>query len=66
MLKYKDKSINHNKIYITFDISENTKGTFALHVYNPVGSAVAISIDLLNGGYKLVNLNEFNIDKIRG
>ena len=63
-LKYKKKYVSGNKIYISLDISESTQGTFYLHIYNPVGSGVAISADLLNGGYNLVNLNEYNIDMI--
>lgn len=65
ILKYRKKSVSGNKLYISFDITENTRGTFAIHLYNPLGAAVALAVDLLNGGYKLVNLNEFTVDQVR-
>ena len=61
-LKYKSKSESGNKIYITFDITDNSMGVFTVRLKNVAASGVAISLDLLNGNYKLVNLNEFVID----
>lgn len=65
LIRYKSKSISENKVYIGFDISQNSKGTFIIHLYNPIASAVALTVDLLNGGYKLINLNDYSIDMIR-
>ena len=59
------KSVAFNKAYISFDISQNSKGTFAVNLKNPSRSSVAFAVDLLNGGYKLINFNEFNVDLIR-
>lgn len=64
MLKYKTKSIQHNRVFIVFDIKDNTEGTFAIHVYNPVASGVYLSVFLSSGGYKLVHLNEFTTSMI--
>lgn len=33
---------------------------------NPVSSPVALTLDLLNGNYKLINLNDYELDSIRG
>lgn len=64
MLKYKSKSINHNRVFIVFDIKDNTEGTFGIHVYNPVASGVYLSVYLSNGGYKLIHLNEYSNNMI--
>lgn len=64
-IKYKSKSIHKNIIHIEFDITENTQSTFSLHIYNSVGSAVALTVELTHAGYKLVNLNEFSIDQVK-
>lgn len=61
-LKYKEKNTHENRIYITFDISQNKRGTFTIHIYNPVGSSIMFGVNLLNGGYRLMNLNEHRID----
>ena len=66
IIKYKSKSIHENIIRIEFDLTENTQSTFSLHVYNPVGSAVTLTLELTHAGYKLVNLNEFSIDQVKG
>ena len=66
MLKYKSKSVQGNRVYIVFDIKENTEGTFSVHVYNPVGSGVYLSVFLSSGGYKLVHLNDFSTHIIEG
>ena len=63
-LKYNNKSIEENRLYIDFDISNNTSGTFTIHIYNPVGSGVGIYLDVLNGGYKLLHLNEHSISNV--
>ena len=63
-LKYKEKFVDKNKVYISFDISQNMIGTFTIHIYNPVGSGVAVAVDLLNAGYRVLNLNQHTIDKI--
>jgi len=65
LLKYKSKSASQNKIYISFNITENTQGVFTVHLYNPLSCGVSLSLDLLNGGYKLVNMNEFMVDVVR-
>lgn len=56
-LKYKEKYSKGNRVYISFDIQENLSGTFTIHIYNPVNSGVTVAVDLLNGGYRLLNLN---------
>ena len=63
-LKYTTKSVEGNRVYIDLDISNNTSGTFTIHVYNPVGSGVSIFLDVLNGGYKLLHLNEHSINSV--
>lgn len=65
LLKYKEKYVYQNKVYINFDISENSRGTFTIHVYNPVGSGVTIAVDLLNGGYRMLNLNQHTMDYLQ-
>ena len=61
----KPHSVSENKAFFSFDISENSKGTFAIHLLNPLSCPVAISVDLLNGNYKLLNFNQFAVDRIR-
>lgn len=57
-LKYDRKYVKGRKVFISFDTNKNTKGTFHIHIYNPVASGVAMSVDLVNGGYKMLPLNE--------
>lgn len=66
LLKKMEKSISGNKVYINFNIAENSRETFSIIISNPLATAISFSLDLLNGGYKLINLNEYNIDFIRG
>lgn len=64
-IKSNFQSIANNKVYINFDISQNSKSTFAINLKNPIDSTISFSVDLLNGNYKLINFNEFNVDIIR-
>ena len=66
MLKYTTKASHDNRVYIVFDISASNKGTFSIHLYNPVGSGVYLSVFLANGGYKLVHLNEYTNNMVKG
>ena len=61
-LEKKSLSLSNNKLYASYEVAEKGKGTYAVHLQNPTGSKVAITVDLMNGGYKLLNLNEFNVD----
>lgn len=60
-----EKYVSKNRLYITFDIKQNTNGTFSIHLYNPVGSGVTVAVDLLNGGYRLLNLNQHTMDYLQ-
>lgn len=62
----KSASFSRNKAYLTFDVSTASRGTFALALSNPASTTVAVALDLLNGGYKLLNFNEFSVDAVRG
>ena len=64
LLKYNSKIISGNRIFLSFDISLNSQGTFDVHLYNPVASGVAISLDLLSDQAQLLHLNEPNIHRI--
>lgn len=64
-LNYNTHIAHNNRVFISFDIKNNSKGTFTIHCYNPVASGVEISIDLLNGGYRLLHLNESTADVIQ-
>lgn len=66
MLMYKFKSVQHNRVYIIFDIQDNTDGTFAIQVFNPLTAGVYVSVYLSNGGYKLVHLNDYATNMITG
>lgn len=57
-LKYKSKTSSKNRVYVELDMNQNNQNTFTIHIYNPVASGVTISIDLLNGGYRMMHLNE--------
>lgn len=65
LMRSKKTSISGNKIFISYDISGSTKGSFAIHLINPLKCPVALTIDLLNGGYKLLNFNQFTVDRLR-
>jgi hypothetical protein len=65
LMKLKKESVSENKLYFSFDISENAKGTFAIRLLNVLACPVALSLDLLNGNYKLLNFNQFAIDRVR-
>ena len=65
-LRPKSTSSNHNKLFVKFSVPRASGKTFGIRAYNPVaGSAVAVKVDLIAGGYKLVNFNEFNLGVIR-
>ena len=65
LMKLRKQSITDNKIFFSFDISQNTKGTFAIHLSNVISCPVSIAVDLLNGNYKLINFNQFAVDQLR-
>jgi hypothetical protein len=62
----KTVSYSRNKAYLSFDIAQASRGTFAVSLQNPTSTTIAFGLDLLNGGYKLINFNEFNVDMVRG
>lgn len=64
-MKIKRVSATDNRAYFNFDISENKQGAFAIHLLNPLGAPIAASVDLLNGNYKLLNFNQFTVDRLR-
>lgn len=64
-LIYKDKTVKNNRVYISFDISDNKQGTFTIRIYNPVGSGVTVAVDLLSGGYRVLNLNQHSMDMVK-
>ena len=64
-LEKKSLSLSNNKLFASYEVAESGKGTYAVHLQNPTGSKVALTVDLMNGGYKLLNLNEFNVDIVR-
>ena len=63
-LQYTEKVSHHNRVRITFDVKQNTKSIFYIHIYNPVGSSVLATIDLMVGGYKMLTYNEFALDRL--
>ena len=63
-IQYSAKSVHYNRMVIEFDVTENTQGTFSVHVYNPVASAVTITLELNSNGYKLVNLNNSSVEAV--
>lgn len=65
-LRYKSKEKNRNILSISLDLSGTNDPNFVVHVYNPIASPVAISLDLLSGGYRLVNQNDIIVDKTTG
>lgn len=60
-----EKYVKENRVYISFDISKNPRGTFTIHIFNPVNSGVTVGVDLLNGGYRLLNLNQHSLDFLK-
>ena len=63
-LQYSEKVSHYNRVRITFDVKQNTKSIFYVHIYNPVGSSVLVTIDLMVGGYKMLTYNEFALDRL--
>lgn len=61
-----EKSIKGNKIYMSFDVPKNQLSHFLILLYNPVGSGVICSLNLLNKGYKLLSYNERFVDSLKG
>ena len=65
-LRAKSTNVTYNKLFVKFSIPRNSGKTFGIRTYNPVaGSAVSVKLDLLAGGYKLVNFNEYNLGVVR-
>ena len=64
-LKSNETHVNGNKLYIKFQIPLGSDTTFGIRVYNPVASGVALRVDLLNGMYKLVNFNTYNLGMVK-
>lgn len=58
-------SIDQNRIYIELE-TEEIVGVVSIHIFNPVASEVELNLDLNIGGYKLLNLNDYNLDKTEG
>ena len=46
-----------NIFYFKYEIGENNQKVFGIEVRNPVKCSLGVKVDLLNGNYKLVNLN---------
>jgi hypothetical protein len=63
-LQYKNKTVHDNKVNIIFDVKSPTHDKFFIHVYNPVGSSIVATVDLMSGGYKMLTYNEFATDRI--
>jgi hypothetical protein len=63
-LQYTEKVSHYNRVRITFDVKQNTKSIFYIHIYNPVGSSVLATVDLMVGGYKMLTYNEFALDRL--
>jgi hypothetical protein len=59
------KSSKGNKVYLAFDVPKAENSHFLVHVYNPVGSGVIGSVNLLNRGYKLLTYNERFVDSLQ-
>lgn len=60
-----EKSINDNKLYIKINLNENLdQRNFVIKVKNSIDTTVSLSLDLLVGNYKLLNLNEPIIDSV--
>ena len=55
-------SVDQNRIYVELETNE-VVGVISIHVFNPVGVEVELNLDLNIGGYKLLNLNDYNLDK---
>ena len=55
-----------NKLDVKFSIPPNGDKTFGFKIYNPVASAVTLRVDMLNGQYKLVNFNTYNLGIVKG
>jgi hypothetical protein len=65
-LRPKSTSLTYNKLFVKFSIPKNSGKTFGIRAYNPVaGSAVSVKMDLIAGGYKLVNFNDYNLGVVR-
>jgi hypothetical protein len=65
-LRPKSTSTTHNKLFVKFSIPRSSGKTFGIRAYNPVaGSAVAVKVDLIAGGFKLVNFNEYNLGIVK-
>lgn len=63
-LKNNEEKKTGNKIDFKFKIPANSGKTFGIKVLNPVGSALELRLDLLNGQYKLVNFNTYNLGMV--
>ena len=64
-LKSTEEKQHENKMDIRFSIPANSDKTFGIKLYNPVASGVAVRVDLLNGDYKLVNFNTYNLGMVQ-
>jgi hypothetical protein len=64
-LKSTEDVKHKNKLDIKFKIPANSDKTFGIKLYNPVASGVALRLDLLNGNYKLINFNTYNLGMVK-
>jgi hypothetical protein len=64
-LKSTEEHKSGNKIDIKFKLPANSDKTFGIKLHNPVASAIALRTDLLNGQYKLVNFNTYNLGTVK-
>ena len=66
-LALKSQTVSENRVFATFELPRNSGKTFGIRVFNPVsGSAVAVKLDLLTGGFKLVNFNSYHLGTVSG
>ena len=64
-LALKSQIVSENHVFATFELPRNSGKTFGVRVFNPVsGSAVAVKLDLLTGGFKLVNFNSYHLGTV--
>ena len=60
-----EKSLNGNKLYIKIILNDNINNrNFVIKTTNALKTSISLTIDLLVGNYKLLNLNESIIDSV--
>ena len=58
--------LNENFVYFKFKIPKNNNKIFGIEILNNSSSAAELKLDLLNGDYKLVNLNDHTFGLVSG